>query len=190
VGYALAASQSKGVFLAQGNYLLSDTLQLSDGISIYGGFSGLPDWRRGHTAGEHTSHIISASHAAIVASNLLSTTTLEYLSIISADNGNLGGSTYGVKAINSHKLVVRKCKIVSGTAAAGRDGDSGGSARAANGGDGHLGGGGCEGSWGFCGSCAVPAPGNGGLSECGQNGGKVRICVRKFILFYFSSSQC
>ena len=39
-GYSLAAQQSKNIFVGEGTYALSQTLQLVDGVSIYGGFSG------------------------------------------------------------------------------------------------------------------------------------------------------
>jgi len=40
-GYSLAAQQSKNIFVGEGTYALSQTLQLVDGVSIYGGFSGI-----------------------------------------------------------------------------------------------------------------------------------------------------
>ena len=48
----------RSLFVGEGVYSSAETLELVEGVSIFGGYSGLPDWTRGHTD-EHITHIVS-----------------------------------------------------------------------------------------------------------------------------------
>jgi hypothetical protein len=63
--------------VGQGSYQLSSPLALSEGISIYGGYSGAPDWVRNQVDSYFT-HIVSASPIAIFAENIIAPTHLEW----------------------------------------------------------------------------------------------------------------
>jgi hypothetical protein len=162
-GLALAASQGLDVYVAAGAYTEAATIDLPNGVSIYGGF-GAVDWQS-RSSGNLTSIAVTAP-IAVRATNVSAPTVLDHLEIEGGD----GPSAYGIFATSSDGLTVRRSTIVAGRGGGGADGLSPGGV-AASGGGGGSGEPGCEDSGGFCSGCGRPTGGIGGGSACGRGGG-------------------
>jgi len=76
-GYAAGRARSRDVLMAQGSYTLLSPLVLAEDVSIYGGYSGKPEWAR-KQVDSYITHILSASTTAIIAENILKPTKLEW----------------------------------------------------------------------------------------------------------------
>lgn len=108
------------VYVAQGVYTAA-SLTLVSGISIYGGYNAL-DWSR---ANSNVTQFSASSVKAVVATGVSSPTTLDHLQITSTDAKTAGESSYGIFAVNSSGLIVRRCRITSGNGAEGTPGGDG-----------------------------------------------------------------
>ncbi len=164
---ALAGALGRDVYAASGSYAEAQTLNLPDGVSIYGGFSAI-DFRA-RSNGNITSLAVTQP-IAIRVTNAGTNTVLDHLTISGADNPAAGGTAYGIFATSSNGLVVRHSTVIAGHGGAGVDGSSPGGV-AASGGAGASGQPGCEDSGGFCSGCSRPRGGGGGGSACGRTGG-------------------
>ncbi len=159
-GIQIAEAEGKNVYVATGTYNLVSTLVLASGVSVFGQYSGLPDWDR--SAAFTT--IISGPKTAIIAQNINVETRIEGFEIHSADALVSGESSVGVRIINcSENVIVRFNTIISGKGANG-----------ANGLQGAPGNPGSPGVSGGNGSCDGPDSGPGGdsgNSVCAAQGG-------------------
>jgi hypothetical protein len=159
---ASAAPQKKRVYVAKGTYLLAAPLELLPGVSLYGQFDGTTNWTR---SVENTT-VLAGSTTAITAHDLGAETHLEGFTILSADAGAPGESSYGIRVTGgTHPLFIRFNTIIAGAGALGRNGSSGPEGLA-----GGLGGQGQEGR--MDGEDGGRKPGPGGQSSCGPNGGE------------------
>ncbi len=164
-GVRRAALAGKQVYVAAGVYT-SDTLVVSNGVSVYGGYNAA-DWSRS----DANSVLLTVANAtAVHASNIVTGTTLDHLTLQGADAVIPGMSAYGVVAIDSAGLIIRRCSIRAGHGGSGVSGVAG--VVGADGGAGGQGRPGCEDSSGFgCSNCSRPSGGIGGASPCGNPGG-------------------
>jgi len=154
----LASQQQLDVVLAAGLYSESATLQLADGVSVYGGF----------TAGAYApdpnglSVIEVDSPIGALAEDLTANTEVLQVRIVSADATS--GSSYGLFVRSSSGLVFGAGEIAAGAGAPGASGSMGapGTAGAA----GTSGQNGVENSDGLlCASNPQPIPGSGGTAH-------------------------
>ena len=91
------------IYVAAGTYG-STNIVLENGVSIFGGYDPVT-WARGLS---NVTSIEASTTAAVVATDLSETTVLDHLSISSADATNAAETCYGVFAVNSSGLVVRR----------------------------------------------------------------------------------
>lgn len=151
------------VLVSAGNY--DEAVTLMSGVSLYGGYDAANNWSR---SAANTVRIYGGNPAVIGSG--VHDIVLARLTIQSTDATGAGNSSYGLLLVSSQTVTV-----ISSTLTAGRGVDGANGAGGATGGGGSNGGGGipgCEDSGGFCSSCDKPAPGGGGDSPCGRNGGR------------------
>jgi hypothetical protein len=161
---SLAATSGKSqVYLDQGLYL--GTVQLVNGISLYGGYSSASNWSR---SAANVSEIrgTTASGGAlrgVVGDSLSSTTILDRLKITTSNATGAGVSTYALHCTSCPAIVVKNCTLAAGNAGPGSAGTAGTSGAS-----------GTNGTGGTNGACDtnVSAPGGGGgTSTCTRTGG-------------------
>ena len=167
-GIRTAALQGKDVYVAGGTYMEAASLRLEAGVRVFGAYSPT-DW--GVRSDANITELTVADTRAVVANNLSQPAWLDHLTIQGADNTDPGGSAYGIFAVDSRDLLVRRCVIRAGGGGAGTPGASPGGS-GARGGNGSQGRPGCEESGGFCSGCSRPTGGFGGTSICGRTGGR------------------
>jgi hypothetical protein len=166
-GLTLAQSSGKRhLLVAAGTYPSAATLQLANGISIYGGYDPV-SWAR--SASNATTLQVSAA-TALHANDISAVTWLDQLVVQGGHATTAGGSAYGLLATSSSGLRLRACTLGAGRGADGTAGSSPGGVGNA-GGNGGAGQPGCENSSGFCSTCTRPGGGVGGSSTCGRSGG-------------------
>ncbi len=160
-----AVSTSKTqVLISAGTY--NEKITLSNGISLYGGYNSATNWSRSPSNVVTVNSTFTSGGRAfgMEANNISTATTVEYLTIVTANNTNAGGNNYGVYCNNATALTIRNCSI---TASSGGNGTAGIS--------GTNGGSGTNGASGAAGSCdgdgAGAAGGSGGTSPCNRTGG-------------------
>ncbi|HSW60022.1 MAG TPA: hypothetical protein VLJ60_04450, partial [bacterium] len=155
------------VVVAKGIY--AEEIHLENGVGIYGGFSGSPDW-----TGAVENEVVIAGEQYGVKGEEISEVTLSHLKITSADQTVPGSSSYAVFLYKSSAIEIKNSQLISGLGAAGADGADG--AAGTNGDAGGKGVSGCEDSGGVCGSCSRPAAGVSGKNNVclvhGGNGGR------------------
>lgn len=158
-GLNIWQTQSSGVIrLAEGTY--NEKVTLVDGASIYGGYDVFT-WTQSPS---NISVIASPETIGVQGINIVSSTTLDHVTITTADASTSGSSTYGVHCNNCDSLTLSNNIISAGDAGSGSSGING-----ANGISG------ISGSPGFGGTCdgniAGALGGNGGGSTIGRTGG-------------------
>lgn len=159
-GIQIAEAEGKNVYVATGTYNLVSTLVLSSGVSVFGQYSGLPDWDR--SAGFTT--IINGPKTAILAEDISVETRIEGFEIHSADAVVSGESSVGIKIINcSENVIVRFNTLYAGSGAHGANGLQGA--------PGNPGSPGIAGGEGSCDGPDIGPGGDGGNSSCAAQGG-------------------
>ncbi len=153
----------KHILVGIGAY--SELVELKEGISIHGAYSGYPNWARGV---ENEVQIVSGNPCVIA--DGVSDVTLAFLVIRAAHNFEETGTSTAVLLKNSSMIYLNNVDIESGHGGDGVDGQNG--AAGDPGGNGNPGTPGCENSGGLCDSCDAPKGGEGGSSTCGMTGGK------------------
>ena len=159
-GIQLATLYGKDVYVSRGTYVLTSTLQMVSGVSIYGMYNSTNNWSRSNA----DTTIISGVQTAVLSENILTDTHIEGFEIRSANTTVAGESSYAIR-INggSAKTIVRFNNLKPGSAGNGTIGTNG--ILGQNGSAGSNGGGGsCDGS-------EYGIGGVGGYSPCGQTGG-------------------
>jgi hypothetical protein len=121
-----AESPKKSVYISQGTY--AETITLRAGVSLYGGYNALTNWSR---ATAHVTRIQSASSTAVTGTNLGLPTTLQLLTIESANaagtevNGD-GRSSIGVLIVTSPAgVTIEACNVRAGAGSPGAAGSAG-----------------------------------------------------------------
>src|SRR6266404_5799494 len=158
-GIALAAAQSKDVYVAAGTYSPAGPLQLASGVSLYGLYDGTTNWGRG----TQYLTVISGGPTAVLATGISKETHIEGFSILASSPNDPGQSTYGILVINSpSNVVIRYNSISAGNGSDGSAGTFAPNQPSAN--SGIAGGGGtCDSGNGL--------GGPGGTSSCSRAGG-------------------
>ena len=164
---AVAAAKQRGAkgVIVRSGLTLSSTVVLENGISLYGGFSGAPNWKYdGGTLNVNvTATDANGNVVAVIAHDITERTVLYRVNIHAGDAITQKSSSYGVHALNAAGLVLQEVAVQAGNGAPGNDGLMGSfGAGGGNGGDGGYGG--SPGSAGENPSCpdANGAPGGAG----------------------------
>ncbi len=114
-----AAMELKDVYAGKGTYNLSGTLNLKDGVSLYGQYDPANNWSR--AAANET--IISAGPTAVQGNMITGETHLEGFTIKAANATTAGESSYGVNLMYlTGPVVVRYNRIEAGNGATGNPG--------------------------------------------------------------------
>ncbi|RME22898.1 MAG: choice-of-anchor D domain-containing protein, partial [Deltaproteobacteria bacterium] len=119
IGKGLQLAQNSGksqVLVSTGNFYEAATIQLVDGISIYGGYDP-STWTRSSAS---LSRVQVASTTAVAANGVGSGTELQLMAFESAAATITGGSSYGMFATNS-SFSAWRCEFRAGAGAAGQD---------------------------------------------------------------------
>lgn len=161
-----AAAQGKtAIYISQGTY--NERVTLTNGISLYGGYSAANNWARStsYIVTVSTSTVVSGRVIGISGTNITSTTVIDRVNVTTGTNSSSGGSNYGVYCNTCTGLTIKNSSITSGNAAAGTAGTNG-----------SPGASGTNGSPGNAGSCdgngAGPVGGTGGTNgTCSRTGG-------------------
>ena len=150
------ATGGKDVYISRGTY--DETLVVADGVNVYGGYD--TDWTRpGTVVTKFVDNSSTGDTEGARAIEISSPTTLQALSFAPRASTTPGGSSYGLRIVNSQTVVLED---VIATGAAGQAAVSG-----ANGSPGAPGGPGGDG--GSTSACHV---GSGGSSAAGMTGGR------------------
>lgn len=161
-GILLASSFSpaRDVYVAGGSYVLTGTLEMVSGVSLFGRYDGPPGWQRSDA--ETTT--ISGVTPVLGFSAIDIETHVEGFVISAAAGSGSGGSSHGIAVDSSAgPIFIRYNTILAGAGAPGIPGADGvGGDSGANGWNGMNGS--CDGGNG--------GGGPGGVSACGRNGGK------------------
>ena len=163
-------AQEAGFHVLVGNRTYSESLTLSDGVSVYGGYDATQGWVRTTARA-----VVHGGTTAITAHNISSTTVLDSLSVVAASATKSGASSYGLHALNASGLQLSRVDITAGNGAPGQDGVAGASgSNGSSGTAGQHGGDGTDsyGYGGFGGSgCSGNKGGNGGRGGYGNQTG-------------------
>ncbi|HEX2233470.1 MAG TPA: CARDB domain-containing protein, partial [Thermoleophilaceae bacterium] len=151
-GIALADVENRPVYVSSGTF--AGQLNVIDGVAVYGGYAPA-DWSR--SAANVTRFLSTESGGAAIAENVVSSTTLQHVTLADTPQGP-GASSYGIRAVDSPGLVLDTVVVRAATGSTGVDGEAG-----ADGADGAVG------LPGFAGSCNDSA-GSGGFAGGGVAG--------------------
>src|SRR5690606_6681314 len=99
-GIAAAAAMGFDVYVSVGDYELVETLELANGVSIYGGYDASMDWARSDSFLVN----VNGPTTAVRARNITSPTTIDRINVRAANNTAFGGASIGVHAIDSPGL--------------------------------------------------------------------------------------
>jgi hypothetical protein len=159
------AEQTSRKHILVGTGAYSEQVELKEGISIHGAYSGHPNWARGV---EYEVQIVSGNPC--VKADSVTNVTLAFLVIRAAHNFDATGTSTAVFLKNSSMIYFNNVDIESGHGGDGVDGENG--TAGDPGGNGNPGTPGCEEGGLTCGGCSRPSGGAGGTSTCGMTGGK------------------
>lgn len=149
-------TRKRHVYISAGTYAASAPIALSNGISIYGGYTA--SWERDGTRPTLRRTVSSGSPVAITCSGVSSATVLDRLAIETDDTRSPSADNIGIDVANCAGLTLTHVRVEAGDAGVGRDGANGSTGRAGSrGGNGTVG---CN-----------PFPLAGGRSGSGCNGG-------------------
>jgi len=151
------------VYVDQGLYL--GTVQLVNGISLYGGYSSSGGWSR---SAANVSEIRGTTPSGsalrgVVGDTITSATTLDRLKITTSNAVGVGVSTYALHCTSCPAIVVKNCTLTAGNASSGSAGSAGTTGASGTGGLGGLN--------GACDSNVTASGGGGGTSTCSRTGG-------------------
>jgi len=124
------------VYIASGNYV--EEVTLVDGVSIFGGYSNDGLWRRDITRNRtHLSNGAGLGSIRVVIADGIDShrTVVDGLDVTAGNNGNTGGSSYGIWIRNSSEVL----EIVRVTAVGGNGGGGASGADGSPGSDGVIG---------------------------------------------------
>jgi hypothetical protein len=154
VAAGLAAAQAgtkPAVYVSEGTY--DGALTLLSGVSIYGGYSLDHGWARSaaYTTKISSSAVVNGRIVAVEGQNVTASTTLDRLSLETADATSPGVSTYAMHCTNCTGVTLKNSHLVAGAGGPGLAGAPGA-----------MGMSGVNGSFGANGSCDSGA-GPGGI---------------------------
>ena len=172
----LAALLGKDIYVSEGEYYLPETLDLTEGVSIYGGYAH-EDWARDDA---NLVQFDVDDQIAVQADDITLLTVVDRVSfqaVLAVDDGE---SSYGLFASHSSGVYLNRVSLIAAAGGDGEDADpyTGSNIQAASGGPGSVGESGVEhaGCCGdfYCVGCKCddrPYGGQGGTSSCGSTGG-------------------
>ena len=165
---AAVAGGKTHVYVSQGVY--NERVVLSNGISVYGGYSSSNNWAR---SGAFIVTVISGTPVSgnmigIQGTGIASSTVVDRLTVSTNNNSTAGGSNYGLHCISCTGLSITNNTITAGNAGSGGAGSIGTTGlngnSASSGGAGSCDGNGAGASGGLGGSSScVRTGGNGGI---------------------------
>jgi hypothetical protein len=154
------------VYISNGTYV--ENITLSNGISLYGGYSSSSNWARsGSYVTQITGSVINGNNLmGLNGINITFSTIIDRLTITTGAPGGSIRNVYGVHLVNATALTIRNCNITAGNGLAGTAGGTGT--------DGANGANGSNGLNGTCDSDGPGAPGGipGGPLLCASSGGQ------------------
>ncbi len=161
-GINAASAAGSDVYVSAGVY--NESITLSNGVSIYGGFDP-STWVRDNLEPSYTPLFTCAiqGNTLAVDGNGISNAVIEGLTITSANATTAGSGSYGIRLIYSN-VTLRYCYITAGNGAPGNNGSSGA--------DGSAGGAGAAGQDGAIDNARNGNGGSGGNGYSGGNGGR------------------
>jgi len=178
ISNAQQSGTKKHVYISGETYSLASTLELPDGVSLFGGYDYSQNWRT-RTGTTSINGAVTALHAASV-NSLAHETRLQKL-VVNAANGTLAQRTsIALQAVDAPGLILEGVTLNAGAGLAGANGTAGGTGQSGE--DGDVGLGGCN--WGagwancreggrggqsFCAGAKGGAGGNGGFHEWPRN---------------------
>ncbi|MFH1320335.1 MAG: PKD domain-containing protein [Bacteroidota bacterium] len=171
-GLSLANPFNNQLWLAAGNYTISNTLNLISGVTMEGGFDPTT-WIKSNSQTtviyRNNSNIQTAPNRLVAISCVgISNFRLHDLTVIVADAVGNGVTTYGVQIDSCYNYSITRCNINAGNGTDGSDGISGtGGVNGANGLNGQNG----DGDGGCCTAGGAGASGSFPGSNGGGNGG-------------------
>ena len=158
IGAAVSAGKTQ-VYISAGTY--TESITLSNGISLYGGYSASNSWSR---SAANIVNVTSSSNPGISGTSITIATTIDRINVTTSNNPVAGGSNYGVNCSGCTNLTIRYCTIIAGNGGPGSGGNNGSTGAAgSNGGAGGQGS--CDGNG------SGGAGGTAGFSSCGRTGG-------------------
>ncbi len=117
---------ARGVVIKSG-LVQTTTLTVENGISLYGGFSGAPDWK--YDGGTFSVDLVTpdalGNLVAVLAQDITDRTVLYRMNIRSGPAAVQRSSSYGIHALNASALVLQEVKIIAGRGSNGTNGVAG-----------------------------------------------------------------
>lgn len=173
-GIAAASAAGFDVYVSLGVYDIVDTLDLANGVSVYGGYNAGMMWSRDN--GNVVE--INGATTAIRARGISTPTTVDRIDVRSRTNLTAGGASIAVHAIDSPGLTWRISNVTASDGGPGGGGMTGGVGGSGSRGNDSVGGieyaaGGFPGYCGIGGcTCGAARPGRvtGGASPCRTGG--------------------
>jgi hypothetical protein len=163
-GISAAVSSGKTqVYISSGNY--NERVNLTNGISLYGGYSATSNWARSASNIVNiTGTLVSGTVIGIQGSSITASTTVNMITVNTINNVSAGGSNYAIHCVSCTGLSITNCNLTAGNGAAGTTGANGNAGSAGNNGN--------AGSGGHCSNDGPGAAGGtAGTSSCSTSGG-------------------
>ncbi|MBW2732645.1 MAG: hypothetical protein JRH20_09640 [Deltaproteobacteria bacterium] len=165
---ALSLGVASAVRVAGGEY--AESIDLLDGVSIFGGFSSDFKTGLGADATIINGTLLSGEAIALRAESIRRPTEVAHLTLRATDGERAGGSSYGVLVGDSPALSLKDLVIIAGAGSPGAKSNDG-----AKGDDGEAGTLGANAGFFLAiplGCSPMPGAGIGGTTTCGSAGGK------------------
>ena len=155
---AVALADKDHVYVSEGTY--AEAIVLSDGVSVWGGYSAANDWERAasHAVVIDVPDIITLNQVGVEANGLVSPTVLGDVEVRTNFAPRSHVTQYALHGSGSPGLAIERCRLFAARGSAGRNGSDG-----SNGSNGENGGTGGQGD------CQGPITGAGGSP--GNNSG-------------------
>ena len=122
---------AKGIIIRDG-LTVTDRLVVKNGISLYGGFTGAPDWKltpAGVLNVNVSAPVGQGNIVAVQAHDITDRTVLFRVRVQSANATESGASSYGIHAMNAAGLVLEQSQVRAGNGAVGTGGTNGSNGR-------------------------------------------------------------
>jgi hypothetical protein len=124
IGKAVATGKTH-VYISNGTF--SGKVLLSNGVSLYGGYSASNNWSRSNAfVTTISSSVVSSGIVnALQGINITSSTVVDHITITGGNTATSGTSVYGVHCTSCTGLTISNCIISAGSAGAGLAGSPG-----------------------------------------------------------------
>jgi hypothetical protein len=119
IAAALADANKDQVYISSGTY--AETVELENGISLYGGYDAASDWERSFS----NTATIDGDTIAVLGLSITQPTIVDLLTIESADNTQLGGNSIGIYLAESTMPALRNLTVTAGAGGPGIAGTAG-----------------------------------------------------------------